>query len=130
MPVKRNWFNVEDIINTKKINGILHYGVKFYKYKKIYYTPCWDVSFEARKWYHNKIYRIQKQDRYIRYIRYRERKNAQLGMEWETDNDFDTENSRSSSSSSSMEPERESSSSSDVEVEAAPRIIRRGRPKW
>lgn len=53
MPVKKNWdwYEVEDVLNTKFRNGILHYGIKYVNNKRIYWTPYWDVNYTCREWY-------------------------------------------------------------------------------
>lgn len=77
MPVKTTAYEVEDVLGSKNIKGILHYSIKFYNYKKIYSIPFWDVNYATREWYNEKRRKQQADERNVRYQRYTMRK------EWE-----------------------------------------------
>ena len=75
MPVKRTWYEIREIIGTKNVKGILHYGVIFKGWeRRTYWEPFYNLNYEARHHFHEKLSNVQKNARNERYLRYQERK--------------------------------------------------------
>ena len=44
MPVKKNWYRVESLVNKRSIGGISEYKVKFEGYAKLYWVPFYNIT--------------------------------------------------------------------------------------
>lgn len=67
MPVKRAWLSVKEVDGLKIVQGIPYYHIEFENYKRKQWIPNFDLTYEARIYFHERLKtqnKLRRQERY------------------------------------------------------------------
>lgn len=77
MPVKKNWYRVEEIVNKRNFGGVNEYKTKFSGCKKLYWIPYYNITPDLVEEYENRV--RQKNTRAREYRKIRRAMKRELG---------------------------------------------------
>ena len=83
MPVKTKskWYEVKEVLEKKKINGIDHYLVAFKRYKNSSWIPFFDLTPDNITSFNSELYKQHRSQRQRRWLEYRRRHGEEAAVD-------------------------------------------------